>query len=299
MADAIYDFMAAGVPHSVAQVSVSDLEIESLGFPHGRVTLLNEVQCDQLRCKFEFHSRSETGVAAKLAVDLACLDARVAVLDLGSPPPVRQFQQVSVAGAGDAALWHNHKSSTAAASRFVFNAPNGVTATAIFYGSVDSLGLRHSAMASRSAKILCLEDRLWDVAGGAKFAAMAIDVAHAAGRKTMLVCHDSECVFRNRDSMRSVSDIGIDYLVGDSAAVLYLHGLSRLDSLVPRLRAASTKVILWRSSHAPLILEQEIASWTQAIGSISAAEFWRSFLPTCLRQIANDQQLHVLESIPS
>jgi hypothetical protein len=297
MADAIYDFIAAGVPHSVAQVHVSDSEFGSLGFSCGRVTVISELQCEQLKRQFKFQTQSDSGVAVKLAVDLACVDARVAVLDLGSQPPFKQFLQNPVVNPAEDRDWHVSESKTASATRFIFTSTSGMIATAIYYGSVDSLGLRQSAMSGRSTKILCLEDRLWDVEGGAKYASIAIDVARSAGRKTMLVCQDSECVFRNRDAMRSLSDKGIDYLVGDSEAVLHLHGLNRLDSLVPRLRALSTKAILWRGSHAPLVVEREIENCSRANGKISAVEFWTIFLPGCVLQIARDQHLSAASNI--
>jgi hypothetical protein len=292
MADAIYNFIAAGVPHRVSQVNLSDAEFESLGFLSGRVTILSDRQLSQLENRFEYQTSAESGVAVRLAVDLACLGSQVAVLDLGSMPTVIQFPRELDSSSLNSMSWHANQSNTAKACRYIFYTQSRAAATAIYYGSVDSLGMRHSTMAGRSSKILCLEDRLWDVVGGAKFAAMAIDVAKSAGRTTMLVCKDSECVFRNRDAIRNISDKGIDYLVGDSEAVLLLHKLNRLDSLVPRLRALSVKAILWRSSHAPLIIEEEIAGWTQAIGKISAAEFWTSFLPACVSQISIGQQLN-------
>jgi hypothetical protein len=296
MADSIYDFIAAGVPHSVSQVEISEAEFEKLGFSAGCVTPLGKSEFDQVKHLFQFRTKAESGAAVKLAVDLACMNSRVAVLDLGSPPPVIQFPQKINTDSDDLGSWHANTSSTANACRLNFNGPNGLRATAINYGSVDSLGLRHSAMAARSTKVLCLEDRLWDVADGAKFATMAIDVARSAGRKTMLVCKDSECIFRNKEAIRSISDKGIDCVVGESEPILLLHNLNRLDSLVPRLRALNTNAILWRGSHPPLVIQKGNASCTKSIGQITSENFWSSFLPDCLSRISSDQELHAFSN---
>ncbi len=55
----------------------------------------------------------------------------------------------------------------------------------------------------RSSKILCVEDRLWDVPGGSDFAERLSQIANSAGRSTMLLLSDPDCAFRNREALKA------------------------------------------------------------------------------------------------
>jgi hypothetical protein len=277
MADALYDIIVAGVPHRVLETDAADVLDCKLNW--GQTVKLSHAAAGELEERYDFAVTAETGPAARLAVALSFRGLRVGVIDLGSSPVLLQGP-----GQGRAAtvlqLRERHQlGSLANASRFHVRAHTRAPAIAIHYGAVDAWAARQSTLLARASKVLCLEDRLWDVEGGAEFAAAAIEVAVSAGRKVVLICKDPDCVLRNRVSIRNLTENRVDYIVGEATIVQLLYDLEPTDSLVKKLRAVSAGALLWRHSLAPLILEGNIIGPTAANEMIDANTFWSMFLP--------------------
>lgn len=279
MAEALYDIIAAGVPHRVLEIKADGFDLADLKLSWDRTVKLDHRAVDEILERFEFDATAESGPAARLAVALSFRDLNVGVIDLGSIPvslriPYQNRTAPIFHSAGNRQL-----GKMANACRLHFKARTGSTATAIHYGAVDSHAGKQSAMLVRASKVLCLEDRLWDVEGGAKFAAAAIDVALSAGRKVVLLCKDSDCVFRNRVSIRNLTENRIDFVVGEATTAQLLYDLERIDSLVQKFRMFSTGTLLWRHSLAPLVLEGNIIGPTDTGEMVDRTNFWNTFLP--------------------
>jgi hypothetical protein len=281
MPDALHDIAAIGVPHKMLRASVSEANLASLGLANGLTLAWSSAASDQAERRFGFAVSQEIGNAARLAMELAGLGCSAAMLDPCSAPVLTAMPQ-----RGNAAVL-----APGSARRFAFSAANG-SAAAFHYGVIEANAGRQTALLARSARLVCIEDRMWDVENGPAFVRLVIEMARKAGRKTVLLCQDNECIFRNHQAMRSVSDSGIDYLVGEAETLLLLHRVQRLDSLVPRLRSLHRGAILWRDAHVPIVMENDaVLEWSGLIEAMPSTVFWQSFAPVCLAELARSGSL--------
>lgn len=159
------------------------------------------------------------------------------------------------------------------------------------YGRIAAGDVRSRAILAGSARLLCLEDCLWDVEGGPHLAEAMVAVAGRAGRRTALFCRDAETVHRNRAEIRRLADSRIDFLVGEVQALVALYDYQRLDSLIPRLRALDRGGVVWRPNHPPLVFGGEMLAWRRCAPPPAAAAFWREVLPEYLVEIARTGSL--------
>lgn len=286
MAHALRDFISVGVPHRVIKSDVTADLLEEFGLEHGRTCQLNASAADRLRMLLKHAGSAEAGPGAKLAVQLSIRGSRVGILDLGQQQQVLKLFQFGEASTERPVDLYQKLPRTASACRFILSAPGKPVASAIHYGSISGLVTSQSSLMVRSTKILCVEDRLWDVDGGAGFAEKVSRIAHAAGRRTMLLFSDADCSFRNRVAIKAFASANVDLLAGESEAVLMAYGLQRLDSLVPQIRRQGKKAILRRTAHEPLVLDGSVREWATLPVHTHGAYFWNSFLPTLIEEFA-------------
>lgn len=158
-----------------------------------------------------------------------------------------------------AGRWPNWRTGTGALSvgepamKQIAPKGSGVTGGALDpkpFGQATSSGQAlESVLLCRSAKLLCLEDRIFDVPGGAEFGRRAADAACRAGRKVALLCHSPRSVFNNRLRIFEELALMIDVLIGEPRAILPLYNFHRIDTLVPRLARDEIGLIMNRSAY--------------------------------------------------
>ena len=279
MHDAIYDIISAGVPHRVCETAIEEADLPALGLAKGRTVPLGAAAGRAMRHRFGFATSAETGPAVRISVELACRGLQVGILDLSAKSAVINLPPRGSNGAGCDFAGSVTELNTIHACRFLFTTPDRALSAAFHYGAVKDEDCRQSALKVRAAKLFCIEDRLWDVEGGARFAAMAVDMARNAGRTVVLLCKDADCVFRNRREMRALAESGIAVVAGEAQALLLLLDFQRLDSLIPKLRGLGCGAVIWRENHPPLVFDREVLD-LPANGNIPTAQaFWDEVLP--------------------
>jgi hypothetical protein len=291
MNEALFDMIAAGVPHRDMRARVADADLDRFGISKGYTTAVDAITAVRLRDEFDFESAAEVGIAGRQAIEMACLGKKIGIVDRDPAREVSGSPYLKFANSVTGLFPEEHLGS-ASACYFTFTTPDGRTSHAFYYGGVDGGDIRLSALAARSARILCVEDRLWDIENGDGFASHAIEAARAAGRATVLLCKDAECIDRNRAAMKAIADASIDVIAGEAQAVLALHHFQRLDSLVPLIRAHGQRAIIWREKHPPLIFSGELLATHSDAGPVTSTEFWTAFLPRRLAAFAESGSLH-------
>jgi len=131
-----------------------------------------------------------------------------------------------------------------------------------------------------AAKLLCLDAQLFNLKGGSEFARMSVSTAKRAGRMTALLCADLPTAFLERREI--VDSVGghLDYVVGEPPAVLSLFGLSRVDTLVPRLIALGTGLVLHRVDSPSISVRAKSGAIAAGGAPISREAFWSQFVPS-------------------
>jgi hypothetical protein len=131
-----------------------------------------------------------------------------------------------------------------------------------------------------SAKLLCLDSQLFNLKGGSEFARMSVSTAKRAGRLTALLCADLPTAFLKRREIVDSVGGNLDYVVGEPPAVLSLFGLSRVDTLVPRLIALGTGLVLHRVDSPSISLRAKSGTIAAGGAAISKKVFWSQFVPS-------------------
>ncbi|MDX8437742.1 hypothetical protein RFN25_30530 [Mesorhizobium abyssinicae] len=140
-----------------------------------------------------------------------------------------------------------------------------------------------SVLLCTSAKLLCIEDRIFDLTGGAELARWAANAASRAGRKVALLCHDTQSVYRNQQ--RIIGEIGlrIGILIGEPRSILPIYDFHRIDSLVPRLAREEIALIMNRMTYPPLVLGPD-GELVLGDACVSEEDFWSVFAPAELNR---------------
>jgi hypothetical protein len=136
-----------------------------------------------------------------------------------------------------------------------------------------------------AAKLLCLDAQLFNLTGGSEFARMSVYTARRAGRMTALLCADLPTVFLNRREIVDSVGGNLDYVVGEPSAVLSLFGLSRVDTLVPRLIALGTGLVLHRVESPSICVRAKTGAIAAGEAPISRKAFWSQFVPSQFDEI--------------
>ena len=133
-----------------------------------------------------------------------------------------------------------------------------------------------------AAKLNCLEDRLFELDGGAGFVRTYVSAARRAGRMTGLVCTNLPTTFFKRQQIIDVFEGEFDFVVGKPVAVLSLFGFKRIDSLIPRLIHRGADIVLHRVGHPSLFMRPGSTNPRIGEAPISRDTFWSQFVPSAL-----------------
>ena len=136
-----------------------------------------------------------------------------------------------------------------------------------------------------AAKLLCLDDRLFNLTGGTELAGLSVSTARRARRTTALLCADLRSTFTNRQAIIDSIGGSLDYVVGEPPAVLSLFGLSRVDTLVPRLIQLGIGLVLHRIDYPSILVRPESSAIETGDAPVSREAFWSQFVPSAFDEL--------------
>ncbi|MCG6857098.1 MAG: hypothetical protein LJE67_03440 [Salaquimonas sp.] len=142
--------------------------------------------------------------------------------------------------------------------------------------------IRLDRMACVASKLHCLDDRLFDLDGGAEYVKTYASTARRAGRITGLLCTNLSTVFSNRQEIFDSFIGSPDFVVGEPVAVLSLFSLKRIDTLIPRLIHRGEGLALHRVDHPSIFVRPGNNDVETDNDPISREEFWSQFVPSAL-----------------
>lgn len=132
---------------------------------------------------------------------------------------------------------------------------------------------------SAAAKLLCVEDALFDTEGGSQVARDSIASARRAGRTIVVLCTDQITVFRKRREIWEAIGQAAPIVAGEPRAVLPLFAVMRIDTLVQEVMRSGTGLVIHRAPY-PSILVRPGGKTVETSGrAISSQAFWSEFLP--------------------
>lgn len=131
-----------------------------------------------------------------------------------------------------------------------------------------------------AAKLLCLDDQLFNLKGGGEFVRMSVSTARRSGRTTALLCTDLQTTFNRRPEIVDCFGGVLDFVVGEPREVLSLFGLSRIDSLVPKLIQLGTGLVLHRVDNPSISIRPKSRAAEIDDNRLSREAFWSEFVPS-------------------
>jgi len=291
MISAVFDILALGVPHLHSEGPITAGASNALRRVVNGDPGFHEDEVFGLLAQENLRTVVEPGAAAAVAQGAKELGANAAYLACSARGGADSALAGIPAACGIHVLPDLQPDTPYPAHRFSLTDAAGSFTSLRRYGCVTAGRARLSAVLAGSANLLCLEDSLWDVQGGAQLAQAMVAAAQRAGRRTALLCRDPEVVHRNRSEIRRLADRHIDFLMGEVQALVALYDYQRLDSLIPRLRVLERGGVVWRPNHPPLVFDGDILAWRKCEPLPTAAEFWSAVLPEYLVEIARTGSL--------
>ncbi len=243
---------------------------QAQGMSPGSMSLIDAARADQITATLPALApggetlgavqHSSGGSAANSCVVAAGLGARVAYLgkvadDEAGAHFRRDIEAAGIAFpsvvlTGDAA-----GAGPATARCIILVTPDGQRTMNTYLGACTAFGPADVlAQPVRSARITYLEGYLFDPPEAQKAFRLAVELAHAAGRKVALSLSDAFCVARHRDAFRAlVRDV--DILFANQEEVLSLYETGDFERAAAQVASEVQLAALTRGEHGSLILD--------------------------------------------
>ena len=266
IATAAPTFDILGIGNAIVDVlaPVPDGFPQAQGMSPGSMSLIDSARADQIAATLGTATlgavqHTSGGSAANSCVVAAGLGARVAYLgkvaDDEAGAHFRRdieaagiaFPSVVLAGGGTGA-------GPATARCIILVTPDGQRTMNTYLGACTAFSTADVlAHAVQAARVTYLEGYLFDPPEAQKAFRLAVELAHAAGRKVALSLSDSFCVARHREAFRAlVRDV--DILFANHDEVLSLYETDDFERAVSHIAGEVELAAVTRSEHGSVVL---------------------------------------------
>ena len=237
---------------------------QAQGMNPGSMSLIDSARADRITATLGTAAlgavqHTSGGSAANSCVVAAGLGARVAYLGKVADDEAGAHFRRDIEAAGIAfpsvVLAGGETSTGPATARcIILVTPDGQRTMNTYLGACTAFGTDDVlADAVQAARITYLEGYLFDPPEAQKAFRLAVELAHAAGRKVALSLSDSFCVARHREAFRAlVRDV--DILFANQEEVLSLYETDDYERAVAHLASEVELAALTRSEHGSVIL---------------------------------------------
>ena len=232
---------------------------QAQGMNPGSMSLIDAARADQISATLRAVQHTSGGSAANSCVVAAGLGARVAYLgkvadDAAGAHFRRDIEAAGIAVPSVVLAGGGADAGPATARCIILVTPDGQRTMNTYLGACTAFGTADVlADAVQAARITYLEGYLFDPPEAQKAFRLAVQLAHAAGRRVALSLSDSFCVARHRAAFRAlVRDV--DILFANHDEVLSLYETDDFERAAGQVASEVELAALTRSEHGSVVL---------------------------------------------
>ena len=226
-----------------------DAFLSKQGLDKGSMRLIDETEAVRLYSEMGPGREISGGSAGNTAAGLAALGIKAAFAGQVANDQLGKIYQHDIQSQGIEFLVPPRSDVGATARSLILVTPDAQRTMNTFLGAAQLLDMSSfDASAAADAGIVYLEGYLWDPEAPRAAMELAIEAAHAAGRKVAFTLSDTFCVDRHRDGFwKLLRDGKIDILFANEAEAAAMAMVNDVEEAIPALSAYVSTLVVTRS----------------------------------------------------
>ncbi len=249
-----------GIGNAIVDVVVKaqDSFLLENALPKGSMTLIDEVQAEDLYSKVESGLETSGGSAANTLAALAQLGSKAGFIGRVKSDRLGNIFTNDISSAG--ALFNTAPvvEGPPTARCLIFVTPDAQRTMCTYLGASVQLEPKDLDLSMiKNSKFLYLEGYLWDNSAAKRAFIAAAETARASGTKVALSLSDSFCVDRHRKSFIELVDNHIDILFANKNEITSLYQESNLQSALEKVKGRCEIAVITNGEEGSVIVTQE------------------------------------------
>ena len=251
MTNSRYDVLCIGNAIVDVIADADDAFLSAQGLDKGSMRLIDEAEAVRLYGEMGPGREISGGSAGNTAAGLAAFGLKTAFIGQVADDQLGKIYQHDIESQGIDFLVEPRSDVGATARSLILVTPDAQRTMNTFLGAAQLLEKSSiDAPAAADAGIVYLEGYLWDPEAPRAAMELAIEAAHAAGRKVAFTLSDTFCVDRHREGFwQLLRDGKIDILFANEAEITRLAEADSFDSAVDAIAPKVQTLVATRSEH--------------------------------------------------
>ena len=244
-----YDVLCVGNAIVDVIADADDAFLSRQGLDKGSMRLIDEAEAVRLYGEMGPGREISGGSAGNTAAGLAALGVATAFVGQVADDQLGKIYRHDIEAQGIDFLVEPRSDVGATARSLILVTPDAQRTMNTFLGAAQLLDKTSiDTRAAGDAGIVYLEGYLWDPAEPRAAMELAIEAAHAAGRKVAFTLSDTFCVDRHRDGFWTLLRDGkIDILFANEAEAAAMAEVNDVEEAIPALSAYVGTLVVTRS----------------------------------------------------
>ncbi|WP_217915856.1 adenosine kinase [Miltoncostaea marina] len=257
MAQAEFDVL--GIGNAIVDVLArsEDAFLGEHGLAKGSMTLIDAAQADALYDRMGPGVEVSGGSVANSIAGVASLGGRAAYIGKVRDDELGRIFAHDIRAAGVAFDTPPAADGPGTARCLILVTPDAQRTMSTYLGACTGLGPEDiDGERVAASAVTYLEGYLWDPPRAKEAFRVAMDAAHAAGRRVALTLSDSFCVERHRDEFLELVDGRVDVLFANEAEIRALYRTD-LEAAVAAVRGRCEIAVVTRSAEGCLVVTRD------------------------------------------
>ena len=256
MTNSRYDVLCIGNAIVDVIADADDAFLSAQGLDKGSMRLIDEAEAVRLYGEMGPGREISGGSAGNTAAGLAAFGVKTAFIGQVADDQLGKIYQHDIEAQGIDFLVAPRSDVGATARSLILVTPDAQRTMNTFLGAAQLLEKSSiDASAAADAGIVYLEGYLWDPEAPRAAMELAIEAAHAAGRKVAFTLSDTFCVDRHREGFwQLLRDGKIDILFANEAEAKAMVMVEDFDEAVACLAKLAPTLVDTRSEHGAIAL---------------------------------------------
>jgi len=246
-----YDVLCIGNAIVDVIADADEAFLSKQGLDKGSMRLIDEAEAVRLYAEMGPGREISGGSAGNTAAGLAALGVKAAFAGQVATDQLGKIYQHDIQSQGIDFLVPPRSDVGATARSLILVTPDAQRTMNTFLGAAQLLDKSSfDASAAADAGIVYLEGYLWDPEAPRAAMELAIEAAHAAGRKVAFTLSDTFCVDRHRDGFWALLRDGkIDILFANEAEATAMAMVNDVKEAIPALSVYASTLVVTRSEN--------------------------------------------------
>jgi len=246
-----YDVLCIGNAIVDVIADADEAFLSKQGLDKGSMRLIDEAEAVRLYAEMGPGREISGGSAGNTAAGLAALGVKAAFAGQVATDQLGKIYQHDIQSQGIDFLVPPRSDVGATARSLILVTPDAQRTMNTFLGAAQLLDKSSfDASDAADAGIVYLEGYLWDPEAPRAAMELAIEAAHAAGRKVAFTLSDTFCVDRHRDGFWALLRDGkIDILFANEAEATAMAMVNDVEEAIPALSVYASTLVVTRSEN--------------------------------------------------